>query len=263
MTPSAVNHQMLALEQFLGAPLFVRKNRRRLFLTDAGVAYQKSVAGALDHIARGVGGVAQQSGRRRIRLSVAPFVEHELLMPALAQLRQDHPELELEVLAKTAMRDICARDVDLVVRLGDGNLAGHPQRAIAGADRVMPVVARLLLQPRQPGANAAAGAAAGHHQSARGVESPGSAGPIWATKRRAGVVVRQLRQPDQRRRTWRRRGNGMWPLLRPDRARAAGNAVAGADADGVQLLRAVSPGQAQQPEIRAVIDWLRATRQLN
>jgi hypothetical protein len=28
LTPSAVSHQMLALEQFLGTPLFVRKNRQ-------------------------------------------------------------------------------------------------------------------------------------------------------------------------------------------------------------------------------------------
>ena len=74
LTPSAVSHQMLALEQFLGTPLFVRKNRR-LFLTDAGVAYQKSVSSALEQLREASAALRSSQQKARIRLSATKLAQ--------------------------------------------------------------------------------------------------------------------------------------------------------------------------------------------
>ena len=52
LTHGAVSHQVRALEEFLGVPLFARHGKR-VALTAAGRAFAESVRGALDAIAAG------------------------------------------------------------------------------------------------------------------------------------------------------------------------------------------------------------------
>ncbi|MFO1379848.1 MAG: LysR substrate-binding domain-containing protein [Chitinivorax sp.] len=264
LTPSAVSHQMLALEEFLGAPLFLRQNRR-LALTDAGKAYRKSVAGALDMLREASAALRSSGQKAQLRLSVAPFIGIELLLPALAQLRQDHPELELEMLAENRQRDVLREDIDLVVRLGDGNFANlHAEQLLALT--AMPVAApRLLLQHDNPVetllqapllgmTNLREAWNAWFRWSNLGNDAP--RGVLWfdnyaslisAAEHGAGVAM------------------GMWPLLRPliehERLVTLWPAQMPMAFSYYVLCR---PERAQQPEIRAVIDWLQATlQQLN
>ena len=264
LTPSAVSHQMLALEEFLGAPLFLRQNRR-LALTDAGKAYRKSVAGALDMLREASAALRSSGQKAQLRLSVAPFIGIELLLPALAQLRQDHPELELEMLAENRQRDVLREDIDLVVRLGDGNFANlHAEQLLALT--AMPVAApRLLLQHDNPVGTLLQAPLLGmtnlreawnawFRWSNLGNDAP--RGVLWfdnyaslisAAEHGAGVAM------------------GMWPLLRPliehERLVTLWPAQMPMAFSYYVLCR---PERAQQPEIRAVIDWLQATlQQLN
>ena len=264
LTPSAVSHQMLALEEFLGTPLFLRQNRR-LLLTDAGKAYQKSVAGALDMLREASAALRSSGQKAQLRLSVAPFIGIELLLPALAQLRQHHPELELEMLAENRLRDVLREDIDLVVRLGDGNFANlHAEQLLALT--AMPVAApRLLLQHDNPVetllqapllgmTNLREAWNAWFRWSNLGNDAP--RGVLWfdnyaslisAAEHGAGVAM------------------GMWPLLRPliehERLVTLWPAQMPMAFSYYVLCR---PERAQQPEIRAVIDWLQATlQQLN
>ena len=264
LTPSAVSHQMLALEEFLGAPLFLRQSRR-LALTDAGKAYRKSVTGALDMLREASAALRSSGQKARLRLSVAPFLGIELLLPALARLRQDHPELELEMLAENRQRDVLREDIDLVVRLGDGNFANlHAEQLLALT--AMPVAApRLLLQHDNPVetllqapllgmTNLREAWNAWFRWSNLGNDAP--RGVLWfdnyaslisAAEHGAGVAM------------------GMWPLLRPliehERLVTLWPAQMPMAFSYYVLCR---PERAQQPEIRAVIDWLQATlQQLN
>ena len=264
LTPSAVSHQMLALEEFLGAPLFLRQSRR-LALTDAGKAYRKSVTGALDMLREASAALRSSGQKAQLRLSVAPFIGIELLLPALAQLRQDHPELELEMLAENRQRDVLREDIDLVVRLGDGNFANlHAEQLLALT--AMPVAApRLLLQHDNPVetllqapllgmTNLREAWNAWFRWSNLGNDAP--RGVLWfdnyaslisAAEHGAGVAM------------------GMWPLLRPliehERLVTLWPAQMPMAFSYYVLCR---PERAQQPEIRAVIDWLQATlQQLN
>ncbi len=264
LTPSAVSHQMLALEEFLGAPLFLRQSRR-LALTDAGKAYRKSVTGALDMLREASAALRSSGQKARLRLSVAPFLGIELLLPALARLRQDHPELELEMLAENRQRDVLREDIDLVVRLGDGNFANlHAEQLLALT--AMPVAApRLLLQHDNPVetllqapllgmTNLREAWNAWFRWSNLGNDAP--RGVLWfdnyaslisAAEHGAGVAM------------------GMWPLLRPliehERLVTLWPAQMPMAFSYYVLCR---PERAQQAEIRAVIDWLQATlQQLN
>lgn len=264
LTPSAVSHQMLALEEFLGTPLFLRKNRK-LILTDAGKAYQSSVASALDMLREASAALRSSQQKARIRLSVAPFVGIELLMPALGQLRQDHPELELEVLAENRMRDVLREDVDLVVRLGDGNWPGIHSEPLLALTAVPVAAPRLLLRHDNPVQTLLEAPLLGitnlreawngwFRWSQLGNEAP--RGVLWfdnyaslisAAEHGAGVAM------------------GMWPLLKPlvehERLVTLWPAQMPMPFSYYVLCR---PERAQQPEIRAVIDWMaRQLLQLN
>ena len=264
LTPSAVSHQMLALEQFLGTSLFVRKSRK-LYLTDAGKLYQQSVAAALEQLREASAALRSSGQKARLRLSVAPFVGIELLMPAMARLRDEHPELELEMLAENRQRDVLREDIDLVVRLGDGQFPGlHAEQLLALT--AVPVAApRLLLRHDNPVqtlleapllgmTNLREAWNAWFRWSNLGNEAP--RGVLWfdnyaslisAAEHGAGVAM------------------GMWPLLKPlvehERLVTLWPAQMPMMFSYYLLCR---PERAQQPEVRAVSGWIRATlQQLN
>jgi LysR family glycine cleavage system transcriptional activator len=259
LTPSAVSHQMLALEQFLGTPLFVRKNRK-LFLTDAGVAYQRSVSSALEQLREASAALRSSQQKARLRLSVAPFIGIELLMPALGQLREEHPELELEMLAENRQRDVLREDIDLVVRLGDGNWQGIHAEPLLALTAVPVAAPRLLLRHDNPVqtlleapllgiTNLREAWNAWFRWSQLGNEAP--RGVLWfdnyaslisAAEHGAGVAM------------------GMWPLLKPlvDHERLVTLWPAQMPMPyGYHVL--CRPDKAQRPEMMAVIEWLKHT----
>src|SRR5258706_8316333 len=82
LTHGAVSHQVRALEEHLGTPLFARHGKR-VTLTTAGRAFAERIRGALAEIAQ----AAQMAGagRRddRLTVSVLPSFASRWLMPRL------------------------------------------------------------------------------------------------------------------------------------------------------------------------------------
>jgi LysR family transcriptional regulator, glycine cleavage system transcriptional activator len=83
VTPSAVSHQIKALEKQLGVELF-RRNVRTITLTDAGSHYLKHVDDILARLLSVTEQLRVSYGRSTIRLNVPPFFANELLLPRLA-----------------------------------------------------------------------------------------------------------------------------------------------------------------------------------
>lgn len=119
MTPSAVSQQMAVLEREAGVPLLERSGRG-VRLTDAGrklVDNTERVLAALEHAeadlaasAKGVVG--------HVRVSAFPTGARSVLIPALVQLRTQHPNLRVSMIdlePEEARPALKARDLDVVI----------------------------------------------------------------------------------------------------------------------------------------------------
>lgn len=123
LTHGAVSHQVRALEEHVGAPLFARHGKR-VALTPAGRAFAERVRAALDEIAAAA---EQLRARRddRLTVSVLPSFASRWLMPRLIRFMDVHPRIEVNVIASTALADFRNDEIDVAIRFGGGPWPPH------------------------------------------------------------------------------------------------------------------------------------------
>ncbi|WP_299283877.1 LysR family transcriptional regulator [uncultured Tateyamaria sp.] len=116
--PSSVSRVVAGIEAQLGLRLFQRSTRQ-LSPTEAGALYLARIAPLLDELDQARDAAAQvgtkPSGRVRLTASVA--FGHEVIVPHLADLRAELPEIELELVLSDQTVDLVAAQVDIAVRL--------------------------------------------------------------------------------------------------------------------------------------------------
>ena len=124
LTHGAVSHQVRALEEHLGTPLFPRHGKR-VSLTSAGRAFAERVRGALGEIAQAADQV--RAGRRtnRLTVSVLPSFASRWLMPRLIRFMDAHPKIEVNVIASTSLADFRNDEIDVAIRFGGGPWPPH------------------------------------------------------------------------------------------------------------------------------------------
>ncbi len=120
LTHGAVSHQVRALEEHLGAPLFHRHGKR-VTLTPAGRAFAERVRAALAEIVFAAD-VAASGGRRdnSLTISVLPSFASRWLMPRLIRFMEANPDIQVNVFANSAMANFAADGVDVGIRFGRG-----------------------------------------------------------------------------------------------------------------------------------------------
>jgi len=96
VTPGAVSQQVVQLEKWLGASLFVRSGRR-LALTPEGHMLAVKIGVALDQIDDAIREVRQALAPSVLRLRMAPTFAIRWLLPRLADFSASFPEFEVEV----------------------------------------------------------------------------------------------------------------------------------------------------------------------
>ncbi len=97
VTPSAVSHQIKALEERLQAPLFERR-AHELVLTHLGGELRAQVEPLLCELDNVTARFEQRAGRRRmLRISVMPFFASELLVPHLSGFAERHRAIDIRV----------------------------------------------------------------------------------------------------------------------------------------------------------------------
>ena len=113
-----VGRHVAALERALGTALFTRSQtgllptESALLLRTYAEAMSNSVA-ALERAASGQG-----SGVRGVvRVTASEVIGVEVLPPILAQLREKHPDLQLELMLSNRMQDLLQREADIAVRM--------------------------------------------------------------------------------------------------------------------------------------------------
>ena len=118
LTHGAVSHQVRALEEHLGTPLFARHGKR-VTLTAAGRTFAERLRTSLEEIARAADAVRTRNVNR-LSVSVLPSFASRWLMPRLIRFMEKHPNVEVNVNASTNLVNFAADDVDLAIRFGKG-----------------------------------------------------------------------------------------------------------------------------------------------
>lgn len=119
LTHGAVSHQVRALEEHLGTPLFQRHGKR-VSLTPSGRAFAERIRAALAEIA--LAADVARGGRKdnSLTISVLPSFASRWLMPRLMRFMEAHPEIQVNVFANSEMANFGADGVDVGIRFGRG-----------------------------------------------------------------------------------------------------------------------------------------------
>ncbi|EJC82125.1 transcriptional regulator [Rhizobium leguminosarum bv. trifolii WSM2297] len=138
----AISHQINALERDLGIRLFERKGALTVPTADA-LTYYRSIAGALEDMARA--SVALRKSKRPPGLALAtyPGIAMFWLLPRLSTVRQANPDLAIRVTTAERDQDIPLEDVDCAILFGDGDWPGFESHKLMG-EIVTPVASPAL-----------------------------------------------------------------------------------------------------------------------
>lgn len=99
LTQSALSHQLAALEDYLGMPLFARQ-QRPLELTQAGqtlLQLARRIMPELEAARQDIARMKAAPQTRELRIAVECHTCYDWLMPAMDACRERHPELELDL----------------------------------------------------------------------------------------------------------------------------------------------------------------------
>lgn len=125
---TAVSATIQRLEAEVGSGLLVRTTRK-LSVTEAGQAFFeacKSMFSIAEEAVSAASGTDDISGTLRIGASVE--FSAAFLAPVLAQMRQLHPKLKVELIAGDRFADLIEEGIDVAIRLG--RLADSSYRAV-------------------------------------------------------------------------------------------------------------------------------------
>jgi DNA-binding transcriptional LysR family regulator len=113
-----LSRQIQTLEEQLGVGLFVR-HARGLRLSERGadlLAAAREVDDKVQTFLRRATGLREEP-EGSVRISAAEPVAIHVLMPALAQLRAEHPRVSLELVADNSASNLSRREADVAVRM--------------------------------------------------------------------------------------------------------------------------------------------------
>ena len=152
LTQSAVSRQIKALEDELGATLFLR-GTRHVELTPAGTTLLRAVAPWLDRLDSTVRQIRQTRGRRSVSVTTFASFATLWLIPRLIEFQKVHPDIDIRVSANDQFVEPEAGDsaqVDVALRYC------LPEQAPPGAVRLFdelltPVASPWLLEHSRSG----------------------------------------------------------------------------------------------------------------
>lgn len=115
VTPSAISHQVKALEAFVGAPLFER-GVRHVRLTAAGKALGNALNKAFDDIDAALDVARIDSAPKTLKIATLPLFANVWMAPRLHRFEADHPALSLNIHTDARVYDVQAGEADIAIR---------------------------------------------------------------------------------------------------------------------------------------------------
>jgi LysR family transcriptional regulator, glycine cleavage system transcriptional activator len=115
ITQSAVSRQVKAIEDYLGAALFVRRHRA-LLLTEAGHELYRASAQALRQLADAAARIRDRDAGRTLTVTATIGFASLWLIPRLADFRREYPDVDIRIAANNHMLDLEREGMELAVR---------------------------------------------------------------------------------------------------------------------------------------------------
>ena len=146
VTHGAVSRQIRLLEEWLGPPALFRRLSHGVALTTEGRALLAEIQPALERIARAAAGHGgRPSGTVVLRVHALATFSLRWLVPKLGQLREAHPDIEIELTTGSEPVDGLAGDYDLIIRGGPDAFHGFEARPLLPEQR-LPACSPALLR---------------------------------------------------------------------------------------------------------------------
>ncbi len=123
VTHAAVSHQIRALEDWLGVPLFQR-TARSVKLNERGRAYLPIVRGIFDQLHAGTATLLRAARHEALTVTAPQAFAVRWLAPRIGKLWSAHPDLDLRLKEMAWLEDVDFGATDVAVRVGDGDWPG-------------------------------------------------------------------------------------------------------------------------------------------
>ena len=149
VTQAAVSQQIKTLEGRLGVKLFVRKGRG-LILSEHGELILPNIQSGIDHMQRALRKIERYQQPNVLSVTMLPSFASRWLVPRLWRFNRCCPEVELRVNPTSTQVDMLTSDIDLAIRLGDGNYPGlvcEPLMKEYAYAAACPRIARQIRRP--------------------------------------------------------------------------------------------------------------------
>ena len=148
LTQSAVSRQIQAIEEEVGASLFLR-HTRAVELTSAGAQLLLAVQQALPRIDGAVRQIRQSAGRKSVSLTTFASFASMWMIPRLEAFQRDNPEIDIRIDASDVAVDLDVADVDIALRYGAReNMPAGAQRLFG--ETLTPVASQWLIKSNPP-----------------------------------------------------------------------------------------------------------------
>lgn len=147
VTPAAVGQLVRTLEEWLGAPLFLRgsSGRTRLVPTDAAQRALPEIRAGFDRLVLGMERLREGAIGGVLTVTVSPAFAAKWLLPRLDRFQVICPETDVRLDTSLKPVDFVAQGIDIGVRYGAGKWPGLVAEKLMD-EEVYPVCAPALLR---------------------------------------------------------------------------------------------------------------------
>ncbi|MFM0168550.1 transcriptional regulator GcvA [Paraburkholderia sediminicola] len=145
VTHGAVSQHVRALEEWLGASLFERHNRR-VALTPAAKAYLAEIGPLFEQLSQATARYGfPETVSRTLSVNAPATFTLRWLVPRLARFRAAHPDVDVKVETSNESLESLKETYDVIVRGGPDTFYGYSMRPFLSEERI-PVCSPALLQ---------------------------------------------------------------------------------------------------------------------
>jgi LysR family transcriptional regulator, glycine cleavage system transcriptional activator len=145
VTHGAVSQHVRLLEEWLGAPMFERRNRRVL-LTPAATAYLEDIGPLFEQLSQATARYGfPGTVSRTLSVNAPATFTLRWLVPRLATFRAAHPDVDVNVETSNESVESVKEKHDVVIRGGPDTFYGYSMRPFLSEERI-PVCSPALLQ---------------------------------------------------------------------------------------------------------------------
>lgn len=149
VTPAAVGQLVRSLEDWLGAPLFIRSNsgKYRLTLTEPAERALPEIKSGFEKIALGLEKMKQAPMSGVLNVTVSPAFAAKWLLPKLHRFQSECPDTDVRLDMSLKTIDFLAQHIDVGVRYGLGQWNGLRAEKLMD-EEVFPVCSPTLLKEK-------------------------------------------------------------------------------------------------------------------